>query len=86
MDDLPPPIKITPDPSNPSTPIDPPVPKQSNTLKQIIKFIVKIKWLRVAAYLTGFATVLYLILNYPPVQNLISHYFPASSPESLPNL
>lgn len=65
----------SPDPSNPSG-----IPNSESNFKKIIKFIVKIKWVKVAAYLTGFAGVLFLIINYPPVQNLINHYFPNSSP------
>lgn len=74
MDDLPPPIKIT------STPPSIPTGTKHDFFKKACNFIIKIKWTRVITYLTGAATFIYLIINYPAFQNFINHYFPNSSP------
>lgn len=79
MDDLPPPIKITPDSPNIPKPIEVTVLKQSN-FKRIFVWASKIKWTKVTLYFAGFGAFLALILSHPVFKNAVNHYFPNSSP------
>ncbi len=51
-----------------------------NIFKRIFDFLIKIKWTKLTAYITGLAALIYLIVSNPTFQNLINHYFPNSSP------
>lgn len=79
MEDLPPPIKVTPDFQNAPEPTGI-IPKRPNFLKKAFNFIVKIKWKGVSVYIIGFVGVVSIVYNLPVARNLIEKNFPNSSP------
>ncbi len=64
----------------PSPSVPPESPKPESNFKKTIKFIVKIKWGRVSAYIVGFVGVASLLFSIPSVRNWIDSHFPSSSP------
>ncbi len=77
MDDLPPPIQLTP--NSPTIP-EPPDSKTVNNFKKAFIWICKIKWGRVSAYIVGFVGVVGILYSLPPTRNFIEKNFPNSSP------
>lgn len=80
MDDLPPPIKLTPNSPNTPNPVEIFAPKQHNFFKRVFVWASKIKWVKVTLYFAGFGTFLALIISHPAFKNAVNHYFPNSSP------
>lgn len=77
MDDLPPPVQLTPDVPSPAGPANFSNP---SFIKKAFKFIIKIKWTKVSLYIISFIGVVNLVINIPAVKNVIEANFPHSSP------